>query len=75
MSSAMAPVHRCHKIIPGVVNFDCPTFLDFLLAEFVLSRLPHELKLLVNNFQLMQKEPFVYGNFKICVQTFYNGLP
>jgi hypothetical protein len=58
-----------------MVNFDQVAFLDFSLAKFVLSGLPHKLKALVNNFQLMLKDPFSYGDFESWVQTFYNGLP
>ncbi|PLW55291.1 hypothetical protein PCANC_10538 [Puccinia coronata f. sp. avenae] len=63
------------RTLQSMVNFYNPSFSDFTLAEFVVLGLFPELQALVNNFQLMGKEPFIYGYFEGRVQTFYNGLP
>jgi hypothetical protein len=63
------------RTLQSMVNFDNFTFSNFSLAEFVVSGLPPELQALVNNFQLMLTDPFVYGDFEGRVQVFYDGLP
>ncbi|PLW37026.1 hypothetical protein PCASD_16356 [Puccinia coronata f. sp. avenae] len=63
------------RTLQSLVNFDNHTFSDFDLAEFVVSGLPDELKAQANNFELLEKVPFVYGTFESKLQRFYDNLP
>ncbi|PLW52656.1 hypothetical protein PCANC_06300 [Puccinia coronata f. sp. avenae] len=61
--------------LQSMINFDGPLFAGFTLAEFLFAGLLMELQALVNNFQLLEVQPFVYSGFKARVQQFHDGLP
>jgi hypothetical protein len=63
------------QTLQNMVNFNDHLFSDFALAEFVVSGLPDNLKAQANNFELLEKSPFVYGAFKSKLQQFYENLP
>ncbi|PLW26253.1 hypothetical protein PCANC_26628 [Puccinia coronata f. sp. avenae] len=63
------------QTLQSMVNFDDHLFLDFALAEFVVSGLPNKLKAHAKNFKLLETTPFVYGVFKSKLQRYYDYLP
>jgi hypothetical protein len=63
------------RTLQNVVNFDNHSFSDFALADFAVLGLPDELKAQANNFELLEKTPFVYGAFESKLQRFYDNLP